>query len=208
MQRRKLAMTTAMKSSGDAIYQIKVALLCSSPPIWRRLLVPSDITLSDLHYLVQRAMGWDNSHLHEFHCRGKRYGPTDPEQGGPDRIDERKVRLNQLLVRAGAKVAYTYDFGDNWEHAVVLEKRLPLDPNMTYPECTGGARACPPEDCGGIGGFYDLLEAIRNPQHPRHEEILEWLGEDYDPEEFSIEAINQVLPRGRTRVSQSSGREA
>jgi len=79
---------------------------------------------------------------------------------------------------------------------------------MTYPECTGGARACPPEDCGGIGGFYDLLEAIRNPQHPRHEEILKWLGEDYDPEEFSIEAINQVLPRGRTRVSQSSGREA
>ena len=199
-------MTTARKSPENAIYQIKVTLLWSSPPIWRRLLVPSDLTLSDLHDLLQRAMGWDDSHLHEFDCRGKRYGPTDPQQGGPDRIDECKVRLNQLLVRSGAKITYTYDFGDSWEHAVVLEKCLPLDPKMTYPECTGGARAGPPEDCGGIGGFYDLLDAVRNPRHPRHEETLDWLGEDYDPEEFSIEAINQVLPRKRTRVSQSSSR--
>jgi Plasmid pRiA4b ORF-3-like protein len=201
-------MATVRKSSGNAIYQIKVTLLWSSPPVWRRLLVPSDITLSDLHYLVQRAMGWDNFHLHEFRCHGRRYGPTDPEHGGLDRIDERKVRLNQLLVRAGAKINYTYDFGDNWEQAVVLEKSLPLDPSRAYPECTGGARAGPPEDCGGIGGFYDLLEAIRHPQHPRHEEILEWLGEDYDPEKFSVEAINQVLSRRRMRVSRSSGREA
>jgi Plasmid pRiA4b ORF-3-like protein len=189
------------------IYQIKVTLLWSSPPIWRRLLVPSDITLSDLHNLLQRVMGWDDFHLHEFHCRGQCYGPTDPEQGGPHKIDERKTRLNQLLVRAGAKITYTYDFGDDWKHAVVLEKCLPVDPHATYPECTGGARASPPEDCGGMGGYYDLLEAIRDPQHPRHEEVLEWMDADYDPEEFSIEEINQVLPGRRTPVSVKARRK-
>jgi Plasmid pRiA4b ORF-3-like protein len=200
-------MPTARSSFGNKIYQIKVTLLWSSPPIWRRLLVPSDITLSDLHNLLQRVMGWDDSHLHEFHCRGQCYGPTDPEQDGPDKIDECKVRLNQLLVRTGAKISYTYDFGDDWKHAIVLEQCLPVDPNATYPECTGGARACPPEDCGGMGGYYDLLKAIRDPQHPRHEEVLEWMDADYDPEEFSIEEINRVLPGRRTRVSVKARRK-
>src|SRR3989442_1380699 len=122
-------MTSAQKSSGNKIYQIKVTLLRTPPPIWRRLLVPSDITLSNLHDLLQLAMGWTDSHLHEFLFRGQCYGPTGPERGVAEAIDERKVRLNQLLVRVGAKIVYTYDFGDGWEHGIVLEKGLPVDPN-------------------------------------------------------------------------------
>jgi Plasmid pRiA4b ORF-3-like protein len=100
---------------------------------------------------------------------------------------------------------YTYDFGDGWEHGIVLEKGLPLDPNMAYPLCMSGRGACPPEDCGGIGGFYNLLEALQNPRHPQHEELLEWVGEDYDPEKFSIEAINQTLHGRKKRAARSSG---
>ena len=198
-------MPTEQKSSGNEIYQIKVTLLRTVPPVWRRLLVPSDITLSNLHDLLQLAMGWTDSHLHEFLFRGQCYGPTGPEKGVAEAIDERKVRLNQLLVRAGAKILYTYDFGDGWEHGIVLEKGLPVDPNMAYPAATGGAGACPPEDCGGIGGFYSLLESLQNPRHPQHEELLEWVGEDYDPKKFSIEAINQVLHGRKKRAARSSG---
>ena len=198
-------MPTEQKSSGNEIYQIKVTLLRTVPPVWRRLLVPSDITLSNLHDLLQLAMGWTDSHLHEFLFRGQCYGPTGPERGVAEAIDERKVRLNQLLVRAGAKILYTYDFGDGWEHGIVLEKGLPVDPNMAYPAATGGAGACPPEDCGGIGGFYSLLESLQNPRHPQHEELLEWVGEDYDPKKFSIEAINQVLHGRKKRAARSSG---
>jgi hypothetical protein len=191
-------------SSGNEIYQIKVTLLRTAPPMGRRLLVPSDITLSGLHDLLQLAMGWTDSHLHEFRFRGQCYGPTDPERGVAEAIDERKVRIKQLLGRVGAKIVYTYDFGDGWEHGIVLEKGLPVDPNMAYPLCTGGRGACPPEDCGGIGGFCSLLEALQNPRHPQHRELLEWVGEDYDPEKFSIEAINRILHGRKKRAARSS----
>jgi Plasmid pRiA4b ORF-3-like protein len=115
-------MPTERKSSGNEIYQIKVTLLRTAPPIWRRLLVPSDITLAGLHDLLQLAMGWTDSHMHEFLFRGQHYGPTHPERGVAEAIDERKVRLNQLLARVGAKILYTYDFGDGWEHGIVFEK--------------------------------------------------------------------------------------
>jgi len=198
-------MPTEQKSPGKEIYQIKVTLLRTAPPIWRRLLVPADLTLAGLHDLLQLTMGWTNSHMHEFQFRGQCYGPTHPNGGVADAIDERKARLNQLLVRVGAKIVYVYDFGDGWEHAIVLEKSLPVDPNMAYPACTGGRGACPPEDCGGVGGFYNLLEALQNPRHPEHEELLEWAGGDYDPEKFSVEAINRVLHAGRKRAVRSSG---
>ncbi len=198
-------MPIQQKISGNEIYQIKVTLLRTAPPIWRRLLVPSDFTLSSLHDLLQLAMGWTDSHLHEFLFRGQHYGPTHPERGVTEAIDERKVRLNQLLSRVGAKMVYTYDFGDGWEHGIVLEKGLPIEPNMAYPLCTDGRGACPPEDCGGLGGFYNLLEALQNPRHPQREELLEWLGEDYNPEKFSTEAINRILHGRKRRAARSSG---
>jgi hypothetical protein len=185
------------------IFQIKVTLLGSDPPIWRRLLVPANLMLAALHKLLQVAMGWDSSHLYEFRKGKQFWGRPNPEERFfdlPPTIDDRKVRLDEVLLRVRSSFVYTYDMGDSWEHAIVLEKRLPVDPNLKYPACLGGERACPPEDCGGIPGFYDLLEAGRNPEHPRHEELLEWVGEEWDPDAFSLDDVNQRL-HGRRRRS-------
>ena len=120
--------------------------------------------------------------------------------GMPPVENERLVRLSSVLGKVGAKARYTYDFGDSWEHAIVLEKRLPADPDLAYPACIGGQLACPPEDCGGIPGFYDLLDAIADPAHEQHEELKDWVGDGYDPEAFSIDDVNRMLaPRGRRR---------
>jgi len=107
--------------------------------------------------------------------------------------NERTALLPSVLGRLGAKAIYTYDMGDSWEHGIVLEKRLPSDPNTTYPVCTDGQLACPPEDCGGIPGFYDLVEAISDPTHERHEEMLDWIGDDFDPQAFSVDKVNRLL---------------
>jgi hypothetical protein len=195
-------MPTKQKSPTGGIYQIKVMLLGTSPPIWRRLLLPADLTLAGLHNVLQSAMGWEYSHLHEFQVGRQRYGEPVLNDGGfsvDSLMDERQVRLHQVLGRVGAKAIYIYDFGDGWEHGMVLEKRLPVDPSLAYPACTGGQRACPPEDCGGIPGFYELLEAIQNPKHERHKELLEWVGEEYDPEGFSTEEVNRALSGKKRR---------
>ena len=190
------------------IYQLKVTLLDTSPPIWRRLLVPADLTLAQLHDVLQIAMGWQDGHLHEFSTRGQRFGPLDAEDQfmADDVEDERRMRIFDVFGRTGAKAVYTYDFGDTWEHSLVLEKRLPAAPNMLYPICTEGQLACPPEDCGGIPGFYDLLDALRDPTHEEHQELRDWVGGDYDPEVFSIEAVNRILmPRRSRRSSRGAG---
>ena len=134
--------------------------------------------------------------MHEFSIGRRRVGPSDLE----DVEDECTVRLSGILARVGSKAVYTYDFGDSWEHGIVLEKRLPVDPNMTYPVCTDGQLACPPEDCGGIPGFYDLVEALNDPNHERHEEMLDWIGDDFDPQAFSVEKVNRVLTSMRRRA--------
>jgi hypothetical protein len=178
------------------IYQLKVTLLGASPPIWRRLLVPAEVTLAQLHDVLQTAMGWEDGHMHEFFIGQRRFGRPDPEDrlmGMPSVENERTVRLSGILGRVGSKAIYTYDFGDSWEHSIVLEKRLPDDPNMTYPVCTDGQLACPPEDCEGIPGFYDLVEALGDPNHERHEEMLDWIGDAVDPQAFSIDNVNRML---------------
>jgi len=110
-----------------------------------------------------------------------------------------------MLGRVGSKAIYTYDFGDSWEHGIVLEKRLPVDPNMTYPVCADGQLACPPEDCGGIPGFYDLVEALNDPNHERHEEMRDWIGDDFDPQDFSVDKVNRVLTPLHRRPRRTSG---
>jgi hypothetical protein len=190
------------------IYQLKVTLLGTRPPIWRRLLVPSDLNLTQLHDVLQVAMGWQDGHLHEFRTGGRRFGPPDPEDQfmADDVGDERKVRVLAIFGRTGAKAIYTYDFGDTWEHSIVLEKLLPANPNMIYPICTDGRLACPPEDCGGIPGFYHLLDVLRDPTHEEHQELRDWVDGDYDPEAFSIEAVNRILmPRRSRRSSTGAG---
>jgi len=178
------------------IYQIKVTLLGTRPPIWRRLLVAVGLTLEHLHDVLQVAMGWEDCHLHDFRVGQKRFGIPDPN----DRLmgltatgNERTVRLFTVLRKVGAKAVYTYDFGDSWEHAIVVEKVLPPEPGLAYPVCVGGKLQGPPEDCGSIPGFYNLLEALRDPAHDEHEEMLEWVGGDFDSEAFSVDDVNQRL---------------
>jgi len=192
------------------IYQLKVTLLGTSPPIWRRLLVPADLTLAQLHNVLQTAMGWEDCHMHEFTVGRRHFGrpsPDDRLMGMPPVENERTVRLASILGRVGAKAIYTYDFGDSWEHGIVLEKRLSPDPKTVYPICTGGQLACPREDCGGIGGFYDLLDAIGDPAHDQYDELRDWVGDDYDPDAFSIDDVNRMLTplphhRHRAQVSE------
>ncbi|MGD1103066.1 MAG: plasmid pRiA4b ORF-3 family protein [Terriglobia bacterium] len=178
------------------IYQIKVTLLGTRPPIWRRLLVPAGLTLEHLHDVLQVAMGWEDCHLHDFRVGQKRFGIPDPNDrlmGLPATGNERTVRLFTVLRKVGAKAVYTYDFGDSWEHAIVVEKVLPPEPGLAYPVCVGGKLQGPPEDCGSIPGFYNLLEALRDPAHDEHEEMLEWVGGDFDSEAFSVDDVNQRL---------------
>lgn len=178
------------------IYQIKVILGGTRLPIWRRLPVPSGFTLEDLYSVVQAAMGWDDSHLHKFRIGQKRFGKSDPSEQltGMDSINnERTTHPYTVLGKVSATAMYTYDFGDGWEHALVVEKMLLPDRGVAYPSCAGGKLQGPLEDCGGIPGYYHLLEAIRDPNHPEHQDLLDWVGGEYDPKVFSVDEINRRL---------------
>ena len=182
------------KPSKAKIYQIKVTLEDSKPPIWRRLLVRSDITLEKLHYILQVAMGWTNSHLHQFIVGGVYIGEPHPDYDDYlDMHDERDVTLRQIVAGEGFKFRYEYDFGDSWLHQVLVEKVLPPEPGQQYPLCVKGKRACPPEDVGGVWGYDSFLEAIQNPDHPEHDDYLEWVGDGFDAEEFDLDEVNEIL---------------
>lgn len=179
-----------------SIYQIKVTLKNIRPPIWRRFLVSSTLRLDHFHEVLQAVMGWTNSHLHGFVTRDNQvYGIPDPDFDFPGlRIkEERRSNLAALLPVEGAKIRYDYDFGDSWEHDVVLEKILPFTPEQPLPYCLKGKRACPPEDCGGPWGYADLLHVLADPEHEDYEELVEWLAEDFDPEAFNANGINALL---------------
>jgi len=173
-------------------YQLKITLRGSRPPIWRRFVVPDTITLPELHEVIQIVMGWTDSHLHEFVVGRVSYGVPDPEfPSGPR--NEARVRINRLLDKEKQKLMYLYDFGDGWEHVVELEKIIIGDKASSKPRCITGKRACPPEDCGGIYGYYDFLEAIKDSDHPEHDNMIEWWGGDFDPEFFDMEEVNEIL---------------
>ncbi len=173
----------------EKVYQLKISLKWSHPPIWRRVLVPENITLSDLHLVIQWTMGWYNEHLYQFQKGDQYYGEFEDY----DVEDATKTRLNEVVHREKDRLYYEYDFGDSWIHQILVEKILPRDPNERYPKCIKGKRACPPEDIGGIGGYEWFLEVIQNPEHPEHEDMLEWVGEEFDPDEFDVEAADQAL---------------
>lgn len=181
------------------IYQLKISLRGITPPIWRRIHVPGDTRLSTLHPIIQVVMGWTNSHMHQFKVGETYYGETYPDDmdGMPETRDERKARLEELVSRPRAKFVYEYDFGDSWEHEIALEKILPAEAGVKYPVCLEGQRACPPEDCGGVWGYVDLLTVLQDEEHPEHEEMLEWLGEEFDSEAFRLAEINAALKRIR-----------
>lgn len=183
-----------------AIYHLKVVLLGSRPPIWRMLQVPGDANLGWLHAVLQVAMGWTNSHLHHFLTREARY--SDPRLvedegfgGEPDR-DEAGAALAQVAPEEGARFHYEYDFGDSWEHEITVAKILPPESAGAAGAavvCLDGARACPPEDCGGIWGYAELLQALTNPKHPEHGSMKEWLGRPFDAEAFDVAETNRWL---------------
>ena len=175
-----------------SIYQLKVTLKGTEPPIWRRLQIASIDSLEDVHIAIQIVMGWTNSHLHEFAQGRDRYGIPD-EDFPSDVRDETEYRLDQVLKKEKDKLNYVYDFGDGWEHEVVLEKILPFEHGAVLPVCLEGSRACPPEDVGGIPGYEMFLEAISDTSHPEHEEMLEWSGGDFDPEHFDLAQTNDLL---------------
>jgi hypothetical protein len=183
---------SANTSSTDKIYQIKITLRDTKPPIWRRLLVPGSATLYDLHKIIQVAMGWTNSHLHQFIIDDEYYSIPSEDDWQPV-IDERKFRLAEIAPTEGSKFIYEYDFGDGWEHEVIVEKTSPVDPKAKYPFCVKGVRACPPEDVGGIWGFEEFLEAMKDPSHKEHESYIEWWGGLFDPEAFDLDETNQLL---------------
>lgn len=182
-----------MDNGQGLVYQLKVTLRGVKPPIWRRIQVAGDITLYQLHLVLQATMGWANYHLYQFIVDGLYYSEPDLD----DVENARRVHLNEVAAAPGRKFIYEYDFGDGWEHQIIVEKILPPEPGQRYPLCLQGKRACPPEDCGGVWGYADLLEIIQDPEHEEHEEMLEWLGGEFDPEAFDLEEINQALQRLR-----------
>lgn len=143
--------------------------------------------------MLQAAMGWTNGHLHGFTIDEINYSEPDPDFHDPQYDDERRVRLDEVCPRAGTRFLYAYDFGDCWEHDILVEKVLPAEPGVDYPRCLAGERCRPPEDIGGVYGYEDFLEAIRNPNHEDHAQCLEWVGEEFDPEEFDIDVVNGML---------------
>ncbi len=189
-------MPTPTSAPPTAIYQLKITLRDSHPPLWRRVLVRDDTTLAKLNFIIQIAMGWSNSHLHDFTILGERYSEPSPEDGEPVK-DERRYKLNQFVTGAKFKFAYQYDFGDSWDHAVVVEKILPPDPGVRYPVCVAGKHACPPEDVGGVWGYAGFLEALADPNHAEHENYWEWIGGEFDPEAFDLEGVNTLLKQIR-----------
>jgi hypothetical protein len=169
----------------STVHRLKVTLRSVKPPIWRRIEVASDVTLADLSDLLEGAMGWMGGHLHAFEAAGVTYEPPDPEGWSFRRSeDEAEHRLGDVLTDVGAKMRWDYDFGDGWQHNVVVEAIEPHTASVELPRCISGRRACPPEDCGGPWGYQELLEAIGDPAHPRHDELIEWLPVDFDPGTF------------------------
>lgn len=169
------------------IYQFKISLIDSDPLIWRRVLVEDSSTLSDLHAVIQRAMGWENCHLYEFVHR-KEHFTFDGEDS-----EDLSKQLSSFNLRKGSKLLYMYDFGDDWGHLLKLEKILDQENEGKYPRCIEGERACPPEDSGGIFGYEGMLETLRDTESEGYEELLEWMGEDFDSEHFDINEVNQEL---------------
>lgn len=192
----------------EQVYQFKITLLNTKPPIWRRIQVPEKYSFWDLHVAIQDAMGWEDYHLHQFEFGDVR-NDTEVIIGLPDEESPPNFRKNilagweqpiaQWFTPTQSKAKYWYDFGDDWWHSVVLEKILPAEPGFTYPRCAAGKRACPPEDCGGPWGYLDLLAILSNPKHKSFKELSDWLGEPFDPEYFQPEDVVFDNPRQRLR---------
>ncbi|MBI4748700.1 MAG: plasmid pRiA4b ORF-3 family protein [Acidobacteria bacterium] len=179
------------KKAVPSVLQLKITLRGSKPPIWRRVQVLNNMTFADLHDVIQIVMRWTYSHLHQFVVANEFIGSVAELED--DVLDEARIKLSDYISGEKGKFRYEYDFGDRWDHTIEVEKILPVDPNQSYPRCIAGKRACPPEDCGGIWGYANLLEILADPNNPEHETMRVWVGDEFDPNEFDLKAVAQVF---------------
>lgn len=198
------------RSEIHTVLQFKITLNDSVPRVWRRILVPSNYTFFDLHCAIQCAMGWFGGHLHAFYI-GERRGrdritieSPNPEGDDPyrgDTRDERREKTADYFGKIVKQCVYCYDFGDNWDHTILLERILPREIRTKYPQCTAGKNACPPEDCGGVWGYKRLRDILKNPQHSEHTDMMDWLGiddpQDFDPHAFDLAKVVFEDPKKR-----------
>ncbi|MCZ2341517.1 MAG: plasmid pRiA4b ORF-3 family protein [Bacteroidales bacterium] len=194
------AAQVALERPQGQVYQLKITLVDTKPPIWRRIQV-KDCTLAKLHESIQTAMGWTNSHLHHFRVGEQLYGDPELMQENFAEMgykDSTTTKISDILPKKEKtfRFEYEYDFGDGWLHEVLVEGVVGADPKTKYPLCLEGKRACPPEDCGGVWGYPDFLEAIQNPDHEQHEEMLEWIGGRFDPKAFDAAKATEAMRKG------------
>ena len=202
LTKKKTSTSAQRRKKSAEVYEIKMFLADSDPPIWRRLAVRSDMTLARLHDVIQIVMGWQNCHLHQF-IVGDDKDPTYygvPDMGlmadlGPKTLDDATVQLRDIVKRRGSRFIYEYDFGDSWIHELEVVQVKPLEKGARYPVCLGGERAGPPDDCGGVWGYDNLLQAIADPKHEDHDDLLEWLGGEFDPVAFDLDEVNTALKK-------------
>jgi hypothetical protein len=174
------------------LYELKVTLKEIRPQIWRLIQVPSDTNLRRMHKILQVTMGWENYHLYTFTVDGNKYSEPNSDWNV---MDSRLLTLNKIFADGKTSFLYDYDMGDGWEHEITLKKQI--DSDEIKPSCIGGGRACPPEDCGGVPGYYQFLEAISDPKHYEHDTMLEWVGGSYAPEAFDMAKVDRALKRLR-----------
>lgn len=176
----------------ERFYLLEIELIDIEPSIWRRFVVPASITLDRLHDVIQIVMGWTDSHLHEFTIGKKRY--TEYPESKEDGLECGKYRLGDLIKQKGREFFYHYDFGDGWKHRLVIEENLyPVSTSEAELMCLEGERACPPEDVGGVPGYFEFCNALKDPTHEEHESCMDWSGGDYDSEQFDSESVNWEL---------------
>lgn len=201
------------------VHQLLVTLRGTNPLIWRRIVVPSAVLLEKLHEILQVAMGWENSHLHLFQANGMTYVMVDPEGDGTGHeVDPSewawgkpaayadRTRLDRVARNPGDHFVYAYDFGDDWQHDIVVEDVYQPERDVTYPVCIGGSRRCPHEDAGGVYGYEEMLQIIEDPGHEEYESTMMWLGDDFDPDDFDLAATNAALRKGmpKPRIHRSA----
>lgn len=199
---------TFMLEKSQKIYQFKITLEGIKPAIWRRIQVPGSYSFWDLHVAIQDAMGWLDCHLHQFEVLNPETGQKEcigiPDDdgwgGGIITLPVWKTLISSYFSTSNKKAEYEYDFGDSWEHKITLEKILPVESGVKYPNCVAGERSCPPEDSGGVWGYEELLEIMNDPDHEEHEERMKWVGDYFEPEKFNSSSVKFEDPKKRLKL--------
>jgi hypothetical protein len=191
----------------NEIIQMKISLDDIKPEIWRRFIINSSCSLDKFHIILQTIMGWQNCHLYGFIVNGEEYMPSDDDDEffESDALNTKGMTIKKLKLNEKDKIKYIYDYGDNWEHTIKIEKIINTDDKIQTPLCVDGERNCPPEDCGSYPGYDDIVNAMKKPKSKEAKEFIEWLGEPYDSEKFDIERINAYFEPVKRKTHKKAG---